>query len=340
VTATGNTTAILAPSVSWNGVVKATGTFRGYRFFSDTRTLTLIASASTRINRGVTFQYLETTRRRSAFTTTATLAGKQSVFFRFFGLGPLSRAEDESSYTRRFARGLVRQGFNLGEGLNLAVVLEGRADGSRRQGVPGLPLAQDRHAGQVSFAGAMIASQGLSLSYDTRRQGDYSTDGFASELTATGNEGISGSGSFARLVWHTRALLRQTGWLYGAARLYLERVLGPSVPFYYQPALGGELLLRGFTDNRFIDRGAWCLDFEERVRLFRTHLFGVTADWRVDPYANVGQVYDEPGDAFRRVQKAVGLGLRSWVHPNILGRVDLAYGGEGAKVYVVLGYPM
>jgi hypothetical protein len=36
----------------------------------------------------------------------------------------------------------------------------------------------------------------------------------------------------------------------------------------------------------------------------------------------------------------VGLGFRAWVHPNILGRVDAAYGGEGLKFYVVLGYPL
>jgi hypothetical protein len=33
------------------------------------------------------------------------------------------------------------------------------------------------------------------------------------------------------------------------------------------------------------------------------------------------------------------VGLRAWVHPNIVGRVDLAYGGEGIRAYVVLGYP-
>jgi hypothetical protein len=191
----------------------------------------------------------------------------------------------------------------------------------------------------VSFAGAVVATQGLSVSYDSRPDGDYSTRGFDSELTGTANEGVGG-GAFARVLWQTRALVRQGGRISGAGRLYLERVLGPPVPFYYQPALGGELLLRGFTENRFIDRGSWALDLEERIRLFRTHLFGVDADWRTDPYVTVGQVYDRPDDAFRRVRAAVGLGLRAWVHPNILGRIDFAWGGEGLKAYVVLGYPM
>jgi hypothetical protein len=338
----GDTTGILAPSVSWNKVVKVTGTFRGYRFFSETRSFTLIASYSSHINRSLTLQYLENTRRQGVLTTNAIVQAKQNVFYRFFGLGPQTRPEDESSYTRRFVRAFIRQGLNLREGMNVALVLEGRADGTRREGVPGLPLAQDRYGDTVSFDSAFVAAQGLSLSYDSRPHLDYSTAGVASELTATINEGSGGGGAgpFARLLWQSRGLWSQTGWLLGAARLYFERVLGPAVPFYYQPALGGELYLRGFTENRFIDRGAWSMDFEERIRLFQTHIFGVVADWRVDPFVTVGQVFDQPEDAFRRVQAAVGLGFRAWVHPNILGRVDAAYGGEGLKFYVVLGYPL
>jgi hypothetical protein len=340
VNAAGDTTGILAPSLSWNKIVKITGTFRGYRFFTETRSLTLIASFSSHINRSVTAQYLENTRRARALTTHAIIQAKQNVFYRFFGLGPETRPEDESSYTRRFVRGYVRQGLNLWEGVNVAFVLEVRADGSRRQGVPNLPLAQDRYGATVSFAPAVIAAQGVSLSYDSRPRLDYSLSGLVSELTATANEGIEGSDSFARLTWQTRGLWNQTSWLLGSARLYLERVLGSDVSFYEQPALGGELFLRGFTENRFIDRGAWTADVEERIRLFRTHLFGVEADWRIDPFVTVGQVYDRPEDAFQRVQAAVGLGFRAWVHPNILGRVDAAWGGEGVKVYVVLGYPL
>jgi hypothetical protein len=334
----GFTTTIFAPSVSWNKVVKITGTFRGYRYFSTTRSVTAIASASTRINRSLTLQYLETVRARMALTTAATLQARQSVFYRFFGLGPHTRESGESSYTRVFGRLSIRQGLNLWEGLNLALVIEARADGTRRMGVEGLPLAQDRYGATVSFEPAAIATQGLSLAYDGRREGDYSAIGLASEVTGTANEGTAGV--FARVVWQTRALVPQTRWLVGAARLYVEQVFGSRVPFYYQAALGGELLLRGFTENRFIDRGAWCLDFEERIRLFRTHLFGVIADWRLDPYVTAGQVYGKATDAFDRVQKAVGVGFRAWVHPNILGRIDAAYGGEGIKVYVVLGYPM
>jgi hypothetical protein len=334
----GFTTSIVAPSISWNKVVKITGTFRGYRFFSETRSVTAIVSASTHVNRSVNLQYVENTRARLASTTEAILVARQNVFYRFFGIGPHTQESDESSYTRLIARAMLRKGLNLREGLNAALVLETRADGSKAQGVPGLPLAQVRYGEVVSFDKAIFASQGLSLSYDSRPNLDYSMRGLASELTATASEGTTGS--FARVIFQTRGLIPQTRWLFGAARLYVEQVFGPRIPFYQLPTLGGEELLRGFTANRFTDRGAWCVDFEERIRLFQTHLFGVTADWRLDPYVTVGQVYGKATEAFDDVQKAVGIGFRTWVHPNILGRVDAAYGGEGLKFYVVLGYPI
>jgi hypothetical protein len=33
------------------------------------------------------------------------------------------------------------------------------------------------------------------------------------------------------------------------------------------------------------------------------------------------------------------MGFRAWVRPNVVGRIDVANGGEGWKVYVEIGYP-
>ena len=44
-------------------------------------------------------------------------------------------------------------------------------------------------------------------------------------------------------------------------------------------------------------------------------------------------------EALSRPKLALGLGLRAFVRSNVLGRIDLAAGGEGLKVYVELGCP-
>ena len=110
------------------------------------------------------------------------------------------------------------------------------------------------------------------------------------------------------------------------------------MPFYDQASLGGEVLFRGFQEDRFIDMGAWEVEAEQRFKLFQTHIFGVVADWRIDPFVAAGQVYGQTAP-WEHVRVAGGAGLRMLIHPDILGRVDLAYGGEGLRAYVVLGYP-
>ena len=82
----------------------------------------------------------------------------------------------------------------------------------------------------------------------------------------------------------------------------MQVIGGDDVPFYDQASLGGELLFRGFPEDRFIDMGAWEVEVEQRLKLFQTHIFGVVADWRIDPFVAAGQVYGQtaPWDARAR----------------------------------------
>jgi hemolysin activation/secretion protein len=111
------------------------------------------------------------------------------------------------------------------------------------------------------------------------------------------------------------------------------------VPFYQQPSLGGSSLLRGFAEGRFVDLAAWTLELEQRLRLFQTQIFGVRTDWRADPFVATGQVFDRLAEAASRPRFAAGVGFRAFVHPNIVGRIDVAGASEGLKVYVEIGYP-
>jgi len=65
----------------------------------------------------------------------------------------------------------------------------------------------------------------------------------------------------------------------------------------------------------------------------------VTSDWRLDPFVAAGQVFDGGSGLFSNTKLAGGVGFRAWVHPNVVGRVDVADGGEGLLTYVELGYP-
>ena len=331
---------ILAPSLSWNKSAGVTGSFRYYRYFHELGTYFLVLSASTEINRSLWFQYDDDRRDVGATTKNVLVRVRRNLFYRFFGLGPDTTPEGESSHTRLFGIVSGRYGWNVIRNVNIAAFGEIRGNRLEYHTIGDLPATQALYPDAPGIDGAALLRQGLALRYDTREHGDYTETGFASDLSASLAEGLVNAGVFAEIIWENRVLVQETKWLQFAARTYWRQLIsgGAAIPFYDQASLGGEFLLRGFPTDRFIDTGAWEAEMEQRIRLFQTHIFGVDADWRIDPFIAVGQVYGTTGP-FSHVRVAGGAGLRMWVKPNVLGRVDLAYAGEGVKAYVILDYP-
>ena len=333
------TESIIAPSITWNDVIHWTGTFRLFHYPSDEQSLTFIASASTRINSGVLLQWRDLPRAPGAFTTEVDLRWQRSAFFRFFGLGPDTPENDETSYTRARGHGGARYGLNLGGNWNAGIGILFDTDAVQDMGVPGLPLSRRVFPDTPGMGGSTIIGQAIDLRFDTRPNFENSERGLFANAAAGLVEGLAGSPTYLRGSVRVRALHPELGFIAGAARFDWTGISTPRAPFYDQSTLGGAFLLRGFTEDRFIDQNAWTFEAEQRIRLFQTHIYGVTADWRIDPFIAVGQVYRAIDQAFSRPRVAGGVGLRAWVHPNVVGRIDIANGGEGWKVYVEIGYP-
>jgi hypothetical protein len=333
------TESIIAPSATWNDVIHLTGTFRWFHYPSEETTFTLIGSVSTHINYNalVVWQHVPTV--VGAWTDEATLRLQRSVFYRFFGLGPDTPESAETSYTGWRFLTSARRGLNVAPHLNLGVALAFERHQVEALGVPGLPLTPTVFPTVPGMSGATLLSQSLELRYDDRRGGDYAERGVRIDVSVGVAEGLAGSPTFLRGGFQARGILPELEWLSGAARLAWAGVSSGQVPFYWQSSLGGAFLLRGFTEDRFIDRQAWTVEFEQRIRIIQTHIFGVVADWRADPFVEIGQVYGPLSDAFSHPRLGAGVGFRAFVHPNVLGRVDVAYAGEGPKVYVEIGYP-
>lgn len=333
------TESIIAPSLSWNSVIRFTGTFRWYHYPTEDTALTVLASASTRTNFNTLLVWQRLPTPAGASTDELLLRLERTVFQRFFGIGPDTPASAESSYTSLRLIANARRGLNLAEHLNLGVTLGVERDALESIGVPGLPLTPQVFPNAPGIHGATIASQGVDLRYDDRKGGDYAQRGFRVDFGGAVVEGLEGTPTFLRTAAQVRAVVPELPRLSGAARLFWSAVSSRRAPFYQQSSLGGSVLLRGFTEGRFVDRQAWTLELEQRIQVLRTHIFGVVADWRVDPFVAAGQVFDRLDAAASRPRTAVGAGFRAFVHPNVLGRVDVAYAGEGVKVYVELGYP-
>jgi outer membrane protein assembly factor BamA len=337
--ATARTESITAPSITWNDVIHVTGTLRWFYYPTDEQTLNLIVTASTRINSGVLLQWRDHPLARAAFTTDIDLRWQRSVFYRFFGFGPDTPPSAETSYTRIRAHASARRGLNFGGHWNVGVGLLLHRDDVQDVGVPGLPLSRRVFPTAPGMAGSTKLAQALDLRFDSRPNVENSDRGLFADAGVAVVEGLAGSPNFLRGELRVRALHPEAGWITGATRFDWTSVSTPRAPFYDQGTLGGPFLLRGFTEDRFIDQSAWTFEVEQRIRLFTTHIYGVTTDWRIDPFVGVGQVYRSLPQAFSNPRFTTGVGLRAFVRPNVLGRVDVATGGEGWKVYVEIGYP-
>jgi hypothetical protein len=333
------TEAIIAPSLTWNSVIRYTGTFRLFRYPTPETTYTVIGSVSTRTNFEVLLRRLRLPTAAGATTDEVWFRARRSVFERFFGFGPDSPPSAESSYTSRRYVVSARGGLNLVEHLNAGVTLTLERDEVESIGVPNLPLTTQAFPLAPGIHGATLASQGLDVRYDDRVGGDYAERGFRLDVGGAVVEGLDGSPTFLRGGFQVRGVVSEAPRLSGAARLYVSAGSSRGAPFYQQSALGGSSLLRGFQEGRFVARQAWTLELEQRFRVMRTGIFGVVTDWRVDPFVATGQVFDRLSEAVSRPRPTAGVGLRAFVHPNVVGRIDVALAGEGVKVYVEIGYP-
>src|SRR4051812_1241560 len=136
---------ILAPSVSWNRAAGVNGTFRYYRYPRREESWSVIAAASTHINRSLWLQYDHFPPELWHLSVELTGRARRNLFYRFFGLGPESLKEAESSYTRTTLLVAARVGLNLPLHLNAGVRVTIRRDSLLRHAIFDLPLVQDAH---------------------------------------------------------------------------------------------------------------------------------------------------------------------------------------------------
>ena len=336
----GRTHSIYAPSLSYNAVLGVTGTMRWFGFLPGNQSITTTASWSQHTNRGAFFLWEVRPAEQGKMTLEALAQAQQSIFFRLFGLGPESQLGDETNQARRRALVSIRGGLNLPRRLDVGVILQARVDDALDAHIASLVPSRERFP---DVAGVRGSSAGLAalidVRYDSRKERDYAAKGVMAGLQVGPLVGLTGVPTHLRAQGEVRALWSHTAWFTGAARARVHYVDHPEVPFYYLSNLGGGMLLRGFIEDRFLDRGAWLVEIEQRFRILRTHLLGVTVDWRIDPFLAMGQVFHGGDDLFARPRLAGGIGLRAWLQPNVVGRIDVAYGGEGIAPYVELGYP-
>jgi hypothetical protein len=333
---------IFAPQYLHNKFVGETFSLNYYGYRKETVQYHAIAAYATKIERQFELGYKDTKAGGGRYLLAAEGNWFKNAFARFFGIGNNTPEADETTYTSREANVRLSAGLNMEN--NLVVLWTERYRDVRiDEGViDTLPQIRARFSGITGIEGAQIFGHRLTLLYDTRdnlltpARGTYVS--LYGELA--NNLHTEEADRWFRVALDARQMFpHASGQMVFVARLLLDRIFSRGVPFYERPMLGGENTLRGFGLNRFIDDNLFLVNLEERIRVFEKRVFDNPIEFELAPFLDMGRVDDDFFSRLKNTQFNPGVGFRVISRPNVVGRVDVAYGKDGANVFVGLDYP-
>jgi hypothetical protein len=235
---------------------------------------------------------------------------------KFWGIGNDTPDDAEEDFTPLLFNSLVEVQRGVGKGWFLG--------GLARAGYRQLrEVEEDGLLASGSVPGSQdggIIGLGAVVSWDTRDNTVYPRAGWYNQLRAVLYDGSFGSrydfGSYTLDVRLYQSLFRT----HVLALRGVGLASSGTPPFDLMPQLGGDRLLRGYFQGRYLDRQLLAFQGEYRLPVW----------WRIGAVAfgAVGQVADGWGDvAFDRFHASVGGGVRFLISPEGLNlRADYGWG--------------
>lgn len=335
---------LVAPQVTYNDTFGVTASLYGAFYPVSGRSIEINLSQSGRVNHDYEVRVRDTSFLGSKLELNGfffTLADGSS---RFFGFNSSSPRQMETNYANDEYGYNLSAGYQIGEHFQLSVGDRFRTVRIRPGAFHNLPDINDKFSSLTvpGIDGFTTHALRFSLSYstldnrDTPTYGGYTRISFEPTLKPLG-----GANDYRHYEIETKGYIPLGNGRYiSVFRLMYNQTIGDDVPFLEQSILGGESTLRGYGRNRFIDNSFFLCNIEERIRLFRWEVFGVTADWEMAPFFDLGGVMESLDKAsYSNFEFNPGIGFRAIVRPNIIGRVDVGVGKNGPAVFVGLGYP-
>jgi hypothetical protein len=259
----------------------------------------------------------DTTRRLVRFPLYATFRYRYLPDQEFYGLGPDSSLENETSYLQEETRAYLRTGLQVTR--HFSWMVEG--------GYQWNALATD----EVYEQGAApdYTRLGTQLFFDFRDEPGNPHRGFM--LALMGERYIAADSepfSFERLGFDARGFVPlgspQRILALRAAALVDEPDEGDSVPFFLQESLGGSHTLRGFDSFRW--RGG-------RLALYQAEYRWEPAPfWELSVFTDAGQV-GLVGESLGPLEWDWGFGMRFKTYRDVVVRMEVAFSRETTRYY-------
>ncbi|WP_447985738.1 BamA/TamA family outer membrane protein [Nitrospira sp. Nam74] len=345
---------IWAPQYLFNPLVGHGGNLSYFSYPSDNEQYHAIVWYSQKINEGVDLGYKNVAAGGGRYILAADLTAFKNPFARFFGFGNEASEGAETNFTSRELGTKLTAGINLTPDISLMFTERLRIVRVDDGVVTSLAPTKQIFPGIPGIQGAQVLGHGLTFRYDTRNNQLIPTKGTYVNILAEFNQNLqpNDENQWGHVNVDARHLIpHASDRMVFVSRVMFNGVFGQiekaatslGVPFYEQSTLGGEDTLRAFGRNRYIDYYAVLANLEERIAFLEKRIFGHDIQLEIAPFLDIGRVGPREVKLvdllFKDVQLNPGVGIRLLAKPNVVGRFDLAYGRDGANVFVGIDYP-
>jgi outer membrane protein assembly factor BamA len=345
-------TRIIAPDLLRNPYFGVGTDFRVFEYPSSDEQWSVLAGIKERVERHLEHEFQKGRLRETPWSVNTSLIFDRSGTSRFYGIGNDSAAGNVTNYTASQVLGQAVFGYNLNHTWQLQYTLRAR----RMEITPGtlskVPTIESRYPDEHGLGVTNEVLNQVALVYDTRDDETIPSRGTqwiiyagVNGHDATISDSIySVTGLDARTFLPITAL-RDTVLAAHLAIRYLPS--GHEIPFFDlgsigggESDVGGEQLLRGFGQGRFVDRDSSDATLELRHRAFSFDAAASHVDIEVAPFVDLGRVFSHTStDPFASLHKVVGVGVRGIARPSVVGYVDMGYGTEGLAIFTGINYP-
>ena len=340
----GDVQQIIAPDLIFHPDLGYGGHFRILSYPSKDTEWTALVGAKERIERELDLVYATGLERQRPWSMSGRLVYDRSATERFFGLGNGSARSAETNYTREQTYADATISYNISP--TLQVTLDERPRWMKIE-----PGTLETSIGPPFLGSDNELLNRLLVNYDTRDSPDIPTRGTAlvafagfTDRSLLSTVSYTLFGFDARHVAPLGGDGRFTLVSHVAAR-YMPTA--GNAPFWTLSSIGGDRSvigerqpLRGFGDDRYIDRNSFSASAELRSRVLDLNLVGTTVTLQVAPFVDTGQVFPRVSDSpVSHLHVAGGVGFRAIAAPFVVGYVDVGYGGEGVAVFSGIKFP-
>jgi hypothetical protein len=345
-------TRIIAPDLLHNPYFGVGTDFRIFEYPSADEQWSVSAGIKERVERHLEHEFQIGRLRETRWSINTSLIFDRSGTSRFYGIGNDAAASNVTNYTASQVLGQAVFGYNLNHTWQLQYTVRARRMEITAGTLSKVPTIETRYPDVHGLGVTNEVLNQVALVYDTRDDETIPSRGTQWIMYAgvNGHDATISDSIYSMTGLDARTFLPITALpdTVLAAHLAIRYLpSGHEIPFFDlgsigggESDVGGEQLLRGYGQGRFVDRDSLDTTFELRHRAFSFDAAASHIDIEVAPFLDMGRVFARTStDPFSALHKVVGVGVRGIARPSVVGYVDIGYGNEGVAVFTGINYP-